>query len=79
MAAYRDPYAGGQYPQQYQDAPFNPYEVQQQQAQRTYEQGTYADGGDEYDASGRAKERGAALRSGYGHGEDAVPVPMGEK
>ncbi|KAH9901351.1 hypothetical protein C8Q73DRAFT_241828 [Cubamyces lactineus] len=79
MAAYRDPYAGGQYPQQYQDAPFNPYEVQQQQAQRTYEHGTYADGGDEYDASGRAKERGAALRSGYDHGEDAVPVPMGEK
>ncbi|OSD01550.1 hypothetical protein PYCCODRAFT_1369193 [Trametes coccinea BRFM310] len=73
MAAYRDPYAGGQYPQQYQDAPFNPYEVQQHQTER------YADGGDDYDAAGRAKENGSGLRNGYGHGEDVVPVPMGEK
>ncbi|KAI0831272.1 hypothetical protein BC628DRAFT_1461899 [Trametes gibbosa] len=76
MATYNDPYAGGQYAHQYQDAPFNPYEVQQQQAHRTYDQGGY---GDEYDGSGRAKEAGSGLRNGYEHGEDAVPVPLGEK
>ncbi|KAI0670415.1 hypothetical protein C8Q78DRAFT_1070019 [Trametes maxima] len=81
MASYNDPYASGQYAQhQYQDAPFNPYEVQQQQqVHRSYEQGGYGDHSDEYDASGRAKEGNAGLRSGYGHGEDAVPIPMGEK
>ncbi|EIW60382.1 uncharacterized protein TRAVEDRAFT_45632 [Trametes versicolor FP-101664 SS1] len=80
MATYNDPYAHGQYPQQYQDAPFNPYEVQQQQhAQRPYDQGGYSDPSDEYAASARAKESASGLRNGYGHGEDAVPVPMGEK
>ncbi|KAI0637007.1 hypothetical protein C8Q77DRAFT_1154884 [Trametes polyzona] len=79
MATYNDPYAGGQYGHQYQDAPFNPYEVQQQQAHRGYEQGGYGDHSDEYDAGGRAKEGGAGIRHGYEHGEDAVPVPMGEK
>ncbi|KAH9854178.1 hypothetical protein C2E23DRAFT_884278 [Lenzites betulinus] len=78
MATYSDPYAAGQYAHQHQhqDAPFNPYEVQQQQqaAYRPYDQGGY---GDEYDASGRAKEANSGLRNGYG--EDAVPVPMGEK
>lgn len=80
MATYNDPYAHGQYPQQYQDAPFNPYEVQQQQhAQRPYDQGGYSDPSDEYAASARAKESASGLRNGYGHGGDAVPVPMGEK
>ncbi|KAI8998666.1 hypothetical protein BD414DRAFT_407904 [Trametes punicea] len=80
MAAYREPYAGVQYPQQFQDAPFNAYEVQQQQhAQGEYDQGGYADGSYQYDPAGHAKESGTALRNGYDHGEEAVPVPMGEK
>ncbi|KAI0374856.1 hypothetical protein BV20DRAFT_961061 [Pilatotrama ljubarskyi] len=83
MITYSDPYAGGQYPQQqYQDAPFNPYEVQQQQAaHRTYDQGGYATPSDEYDVAGRAKEANTGPRSGWDQGDDAVgvPVPMGEK
>ena len=80
--AYHDPYAGGQYPQQYQDAPFNPYEVQQQQASRGYGQsggyGGYDGGGYGYqdpdqDASGRTKER-----STFDH-DDPTPTPIGEK
>ncbi|KAI0721124.1 hypothetical protein C8T65DRAFT_632280 [Cerioporus squamosus] len=76
--SYHDPYASGQYAQhQYQDAPFNPYEVQQQQANRGYDQGGYG-GGYEYadqDPSGRTKERtGSTFED-----DDTVPPPLGEK
>ncbi|KAI0748092.1 hypothetical protein C8Q80DRAFT_1120655 [Daedaleopsis nitida] len=68
--AYHDPYSNNQYSQQYQDAPFNPYEVQQQQASRGYQQGGHSRGFGqgtyggydagygyaEQDASGRTKE-----------------------
>ncbi|KAI0807341.1 hypothetical protein C8Q74DRAFT_1227156 [Fomes fomentarius] len=83
--AYHDPYAGGQYPQQYQDTPFNPYEVEQQQASRGYGQPQGAYGGydsgygyqDRYqdptqDTTGRTKERSA-------FDEDPLPAPIGEK
>ena len=73
--SYNDPYAHhGQYPQQqYQDAPFNPYEVQQQQASRGYEQPTYGDYND--DISGRGKEQ---PRSEFDN-DEVVPRAMGEK
>ena len=70
--SYQDPYAHGQYgQQQYQDAPFNPYEVQHQHG---YAEPTerYADG--VYDYAGAAKE---APRSGFE--DDVVPPPLGEK
>ena len=87
--AYHDPYAGGQYPQQYQDAPFNPYEVQQQQASRGYGegQGGYEgynsgyNGGygyqDQYqDATQDASGR-TKERSTFD--DDPLPAAMGEK
>ena len=70
--SYQDPYAHGQYgQQQYQDAPFNPYEVQHQHG---YAEPTerYADG--VYDYAGAAKE---APRSGFE--DDVVPPPLVEK
>ena len=77
--SYRDPYSSGQYPQQYQDAPFDPYSVQHQHASRPYEQGgaTYGEGGlgyAEQDYAGRPKEE----RSGFDL-DDPVPAPLGEK
>ncbi|TFK88099.1 hypothetical protein K466DRAFT_489643 [Polyporus arcularius HHB13444] len=75
--AYHDPYTSGQYPQpQYQDAPFNPYEVQQQQA-RGYDQGGLGGGYgySDQDPSGRTKERtGSTFED-----EDIVPPPIGDK
>ncbi|TBU50744.1 hypothetical protein BD309DRAFT_879424 [Dichomitus squalens] len=70
--SYNDPYAHGQYgQQQYQDTPFNPYEVQQQhgytEPAREYAEPTY-------DYTGHAKE---TPRSGFD--DDVVPAPIGEK
>ena len=78
--SYHDPYAAGQYAQhqqQYQDAPFNPYEVQQQQASKGYDQGGYGGGYGyaEQDPSGRTKE---STGSAFEH-DDTIPPPMGEK
>lgn len=74
--SYHDPYAHGQYAQQqYQDAPFNPYEVQQQHASEGYTDGT---GGQAYGGyDGRSKE---AARPGSGYdNDDATLQPMAEK
>lgn len=75
--SYHDPYAHGQYAQQqYQDAPFNPYEVQQQHANGGYTDGM---GGQTYGGyEGRSKEE--AVRPGSGYDNDDVTLqPMAEK
>ena len=78
--SYHDPYAHGQYPQQqqYQDAPFNPYEVQQQQQQqpaaRGYEQTGYG-GGYVEPPLGATKEQ---PRSEF-ENDEPTPRVMGEK
>ncbi|KAI1795906.1 hypothetical protein LXA43DRAFT_1164044 [Ganoderma leucocontextum] len=75
--SYHDPYAHGQYAQQqYQDPPFNPYEVQQQHASGGYTNGT---GGHTYgDYDGRSKEEAVRPASGYDN-DDVTLQPMGEK
>ena len=85
--SYSDPYAHhGQYAQQtqYQDAPFNPYEVQH--GAGGYEQTGYEHAGQNYaqqgygggytdDASGQAKEQ---PRSEFDH-DEGFPPAMGAK
>ncbi|OBZ75448.1 hypothetical protein A0H81_04355 [Grifola frondosa] len=82
--AYRpNQYSEPQYPQQYQDAPFNPYETQQPHP--TYDQGGYGYGdtndagrygGFTDDPSGRAKERDRSVFEN----DDTVPSrPVGPR
>lgn len=75
--SYHDPYAHGQYAQQqYQDAPFNPYEVQQQHALGGYTDGTAGRPYEGYE--GRSKEEAVRPASGYDN-DDVTLQPMGEK
>ncbi|PIL23970.1 hypothetical protein GSI_13721 [Ganoderma sinense ZZ0214-1] len=76
--SYHDPYAHNQYAQQqYQDAPFNPYEVQQQHAHGGYTDGTGAQAYGGYDS--RTKEETVRPASGGYDNDDVTLQPMGEK
>ena len=76
--SYHDPYAHNQYAQQqYQDAPLNPYEVQQQHAHGGYTDGTGAQAYGGYD--GRNKEEAVRPVSGGYDNDDVTLQPMGEK